>query len=101
MPPRCKKSRKCGCQLKVKAYKPTSIPMRDVEKIVLYKDELESLKLCGYGWPYPGGGRIKNGISRGTAQRILSGARKKVDTALSKRMALVMEEIICKQEKFS
>ena len=28
------------------AFKPTGIPLTDIEKITLYNDELETLKLC-------------------------------------------------------
>lgn len=101
MSPRYKKPRNCGCPLKGKAYKPTGIPMRDIEKIILYRDELETLKLCDMDGLTQEEAGLKMGVSRGTVQRILSSARKKVATALSGCMALVMEEIICKEEKLS
>jgi predicted DNA-binding protein (UPF0251 family) len=101
MSPRYKKPRACGCQLKGKAYKPTGIAMSDIEKIILYKDELETLKLCDMDGLTQEEAGLKMGISRGTVQRILSSARKKVATALSGCKALVMEEIICKEEKLS
>jgi predicted DNA-binding protein (UPF0251 family) len=101
MSPRYKKPRTCGCQLKGKAYKPTGIPMSDIEKIILYKDELETLKLCDMEGLTQEEAGLKMGISRGTVQRILSSARKKVATALSGCKALVMEETICKKEKLS
>ncbi|MBA4373929.1 MAG: DNA-binding protein [Thermodesulfovibrio sp.] len=99
MSPRLKKPRHCGCQLKKKAYKPAGISMKDLEKIVLYKDELETLKLCDMDGLTQAQAGSSMGISRGTVQRILSSARKKVATALSGCKALVMEEIICKEEK--
>jgi uncharacterized protein len=46
MSPRYKKPRACGCKLMGKAYKPTGIPMAEIEKITLYSDELEAFKLC-------------------------------------------------------
>ena len=75
--------------------------MSDIEKIILYKDELETLKLCDMDGLTQEEAGLKMGISRGTVQRILSSARKKVATALSGCKALVMEEIICKEEKLS
>ena len=75
--------------------------MSDIEKIILYKDELETLKLCDMDGLTQEEAGLKMGISRGTVQRILSSARKKVATALSGCMALVMEETICKKEKLS
>jgi len=99
MSPRCKKPRTCGCQFKGRAYKPTGIPMKDIEKIILCRDELEAMKLCDMDGLTQEEAGAKMGISRGTVQRILSEARKKVATALSGCMALVMEEIICKKEE--
>ena len=96
MSPRLKKPRTCGCRLKGKAYKPAGIPMKDIEKITLYRDELEALKLCDMDGLTQVEAGSRMGISRGTVQRILSSARKKVATALSGCMALVMEEVICK-----
>lgn len=75
--------------------------MRDLEKIIFYKDELETLKLCDMDGLTQEQAGMKMGISRGTVQRILSRARKKVATALSECKALVMEEIICNKEKLS
>jgi len=101
MSPRLKKPRTCGCQMKGKAYKPSGISMKELDKIVLYKDELEALKLCDMDGLTQEQAGTRMGISRGTVQRILSSARNKVATALSGCKALVMEEIICKEEKLS
>lgn len=99
MSPRHKKPRFCGCKFKEKAFKPTGIPMTEIEKIVLYRDELEALRLCDMEGltQEEAGERMK--ISRGTAQRILSSARKKTATALAECKALVFEETICKKEE--
>ena len=69
--------------------------MKEIEKIVLYKDELEALKLCDVDGLTQEEAGESMGISRGTVQRILASGRKKVATALSGCKALVMEEIIC------
>ena len=74
--------------------------MEKLEKIIIYRDELETLKLCDMDGLTQEEAGLKMGISRGTVQRILSSARKKVATALSGCKALVMEKIICKEEKF-
>jgi len=96
MSPRPKKPRACGCPLKGRAFKPTGIPMTQIERITLYRDELETLKLCDMeGLTQEEAGK-RMGISRGTVQRILSSARKKVATALAECKALVLEETICK-----
>ena len=96
MSPRHKKPRACECPLKGKAYKPVGIPMGQLEKVVLYRDELEALKLCDMDGLTQEEAGLKMGISRGTVQRVLSSARKKVASALAECKVLVMEEIICK-----
>jgi predicted DNA-binding protein (UPF0251 family) len=79
-----------------KAFKPTGIPMTEIEKIPLYTDELEALKLCDIDGLKQEEAGEKMGISRGTIQRILASARKKTATALSECKALVCEKNICK-----
>jgi predicted DNA-binding protein (UPF0251 family) len=96
MSPRYKKPRFCGCKFMGKAFKPTGIPMTDIDKIPLYRDELEALKLCDLdGLTQEEAGK-RMGISRGTVQRILASARKKVAMALSECKALVCEKTISK-----
>jgi predicted DNA-binding protein (UPF0251 family) len=82
-----------------RAFKPTGIPMTEVDRITLYDDELEALKLCDLDGltQEEAGGRM--GISRGTVQRLLSSARKKTAMALSQCKAIVFEKTICKQEE--
>ena len=96
MSPRYKKPRTCGCRMKGKAFKPSGIPMTGLEKIVLYVDELETLKLCDHDGLTQAEAGLKMGVSRGTIQRLLSDARKKVAEALSGCKAIVLEETICK-----
>jgi predicted DNA-binding protein (UPF0251 family) len=69
MSPRNKKERFCSCPLRGKAFKPTGIPMTEIEKM---------------------------GISRGTVQRILSIARRKTAMAIAECKAIILEETICK-----
>jgi uncharacterized protein len=70
--------------------------MGKIEKITLYRDELEALKLCDHdGLTQEEAGR-RMSISRGTVQRILSSARRKVAAALSECKALVCEKTISK-----
>jgi predicted DNA-binding protein (UPF0251 family) len=82
-----------------RAFKPTGIPMTEIQRIILYDDELEALKLCDLDGltQEEAGGRM--GISRGTVQRLLSSARKKAAMALSECKAIVFEKTICKQEE--
>lgn len=94
--PRQKKPRKCECHVKGKAYKPTGIALPKLEKVTLYIDELEALKLCDKDGLNQEEAGKRMGVSRGTVQRILSSARQKVADALSGCKALVLEETICK-----
>src|SRR5512135_2133309 len=98
MSPRYKKPRICGCPMKGKAFKPAGLPLKEIEKIALYRDELEALKLCDLDGltQEEAGSRMR--ISRGTVQRILAAARKKVASALSECKALVCEKTISKTE---
>ena len=51
MSPRHKKPRRCGCpfgKLKGRIFKPSGIPMSQLEHITLYRDELEALRLCDF-----------------------------------------------------
>ena len=91
MSPRCKKPRYCECRFKGKAFKPTGMPMSEVERISLSRDELEALKLCDLDDLTQEEAGARMGVSRGTVQRILSVARKKVATALTQGRAIVFE----------
>jgi predicted DNA-binding protein (UPF0251 family) len=91
MSPRCKKPRHCRCTFKGKAFKPSGIPMSEVKQISLSRDELEALKLCDVDDLTQEEAGSRMGISRGTVQRVLAAARKKVAKALSKGEAIVFE----------
>ncbi len=72
--------------------------MTEIERIPLYRDEIEVLKLCDLdGFTQEEAGK-KMGVSRGTVQRILSSARRKTAMAIAECKAIVLEETICKQE---
>jgi len=89
--PRCKKPRNCKCTFRGKAFKPTGIPMAEIEQILLLREELEALKLCDLDDLTQAEAGAEMGVSRGTIQRILTIARKKVAKALSKGQAIVFE----------
>jgi predicted DNA-binding protein (UPF0251 family) len=89
--PRCKKQRLCGCRFKGKAFKPTGVSMSDVDRITLFRDELEALKLCDLDDLTQEEAGKRMGVSRGTVQRIISSGRKKVAAALAEGKAVVFE----------
>ena len=92
------KPRFCRCPYGDNAFKPTRIPMRELEKIYLARDELEALRLCdllGRTQEEAGG---EMGVSRGTVQRLVTSARSKVVRALVERCALVLGEPTPDQE---
>ena len=91
MSPRCKKPRFCKCRFRGKAFKPTGVPMSEVKRIPLSRDELETLKLCDLDELTQEEAGARMGVSRGTVQRILSAARKKVAMALAQGGAIVFE----------
>jgi uncharacterized protein len=91
MSPRCKKPRNCQCKFRGKAFKPTGIPMSEIKQIPLSRDELEALKLCDLDGLTQEEAGARIGVSRGTVQRILSAARKKVAQALTQGRAIVFE----------
>lgn len=64
--------------------------MSDLRKISLDRDELETLRLCDLeGLTQEEAGQ-RMGVSRGTVQRVLAGARKKTAQALVEGAALVL-----------
>lgn len=95
MSPRQKKTRLCSCPLKGRAFKPAGVPMAEIDKIPVYRDEIEALKLCDLDGLTQEKAGEKMGVSRGTVQRILASARKKTAMALSECKAIVLEETIC------
>ena len=57
----------------------------------MHREELEVLKLCDLDDLTQAEAGDRMGVSRGTVQRILASARKKVAAALSKGQAIVFE----------
>ncbi|MFH7320523.1 DUF134 domain-containing protein [Desulfurivibrio sp. D14AmB] len=89
--PRPKKQRHCQLKLCGQAFKPTGKPLRELRQIVLQRDELEVLKLCDLEGLFQEQAGERMGVSRGTVQRILTNARRKVTEALVEGAALVFE----------
>lgn len=92
MSPRPKKERKCQGRFCGKAFKPSGTPVTELTHVELYRDELEALRLCDMeGLTQEEAGQSM-GVSRGTIQRIITVARRKVATALTQGNALIFSE---------
>ena len=65
--------------------------MSEVAQVPLLREELEALKLCDLDDLTQAEAGERMGVSRGTIQRILSTARKKVAKALTKGQAIIFE----------
>lgn len=90
MSPRPKKERRCeGCASGL-VFKPAGVPLSNLTKIALGRDELEALRLCDRDALSQQEAGSRMGVSRGTVQRLLTSAREKVATALSAGAALVV-----------
>ena len=93
MSPRPKKIRTCLCHFQGQAFKPSGTPMTELEKLTLYADELEAVKLCDFDGLNQEEAGVRMGVSRGTVQRILASARKKIAEALSLGKALILDDL--------
>ena len=92
MSPRPKKQRHCGGHACGLTFKPNRIPLTELEQIPLFRDELEALKLCDCDDLSQEEAGESMGVSRGTVQRLLASARKKVATAISQGAAIILPE---------
>jgi predicted DNA-binding protein (UPF0251 family) len=94
MSPRHKKPRKCACpfgKLRGSIFKPSGIPMGQLEHTKLYRDELEALRLCDFEDMTQEEAGKRMGVSRGTIHRLLMSGRKKLVEALVSSRAIIFE----------
>ncbi|MCX6169473.1 MAG: DUF134 domain-containing protein [Ignavibacteriales bacterium] len=80
--PRNKKHRTVKCNPTAYYYKPQSIPLSELEEVILEIDELESLRLADYLAHSHEQAAAKMTISRSTFGRIVESARNKVVDAI-------------------
>ena len=73
-------------------FKPRGIPLRFLEEVVLYKDELEALKLHEVDRLEQTEAAAKMKISQPTFARILDSAHKKIATAIIDGKAIRIEQ---------
>lgn len=93
MSPRPKKPRKCCPHRRPEdlIFKPAGTPMPELEQVKLAADELESVRLCDVEGMTQAEAGDAMGVSRGTIQRLVCSARKKIVEAVLQGQALVIE----------
>jgi predicted DNA-binding protein (UPF0251 family) len=72
-------------------FKPTGIPLRDLEELSLTLDEFEALRLADLDGFYQESAAAQMGISRPTFSRLIAEARRKVAEFLVRGTALRIE----------
>lgn len=77
---------------KARYFKPQGIPMRQLEEIILTKEEIEAVKLKDFDGLEQTEAAKKMNTSQSTFQRILSSARKKITSSLVEGKVLRIEE---------
>jgi predicted DNA-binding protein (UPF0251 family) len=90
---RPRKPRTCACPQRAAfeaVYKPAGIPLKELEKVQLFHDELEALYLCDAEGKTQEQAGCCMGVSRGTVQRLVTEARRKMVYALVGQQALVI-----------
>ncbi len=96
MSPRLKKPRHYNCPYRGDAeqvYKPAGTPLKEMEQITVFRDELEAMYLCDSEGLNQETAGERMGVSRGTVQRLLASARKKAIEAVVHGKALAIEKI--------
>jgi len=91
--PRPRKPRHCACPFRTEGdliFKPAGRPAKSLQQLLLGRDELEALVLCDRDGLTQEQAGVSMGVSRGTVQRLLSEARRKVAQALAEEKALVV-----------
>lgn len=69
-------------------FKPCGIKGIDLEKIIVYEDEMEAIRLVDFEALYQQESANKMGISRTTLSRLVESARKKIADALLHQKAI-------------
>ena len=88
--PRPRKKRCCRRYKADRIYKPQGIPLKDIDTTVLSLDQFEAVRLCDVDDLDQEEAGRKMGISRGTIQRLLYDARKKIAEAILHNNAIII-----------
>jgi predicted DNA-binding protein (UPF0251 family) len=73
-------------------FKPCGIKANQLEKVILYEDEIEAIRLADFESLYQEESADIMGISRTTFSRLVESARKKVADALLHQKAIKIEK---------
>ena len=88
--PRPRKKRCCRFYKADRIYKPRGIPLSDIQTTILSLDEFEAMRLCDLDDLDQEQAGKQMGISRGTIQRLLYEARKKITEAILSNNAILI-----------
>ena len=72
--------------------KPCGVKRHELERVVLYEDEMEAIRLADFESLYQQESADKMGISRTTFSRVVESARKKIADALLHQKAIRIEK---------
>ena len=72
-------------------FKPCGVERKSLEKVLIYEDEMEAIRLADFEALYQQDCADKMGISRTTFSRLIDTARKKIADALLNKKALSVE----------
>lgn len=87
---RPKRTRFCRKYPADRVFKPQGIPLKEIETVFLTLDQFEAMRLCDYDGLEQEEAGNRMGISRGTVQRLLYEARKRMIEAVLNNKALII-----------
>lgn len=88
--PRPRKRRCCRRYDADRVYKPQGIPFRRIDTALISLDQFEAMRLCDSEQLEQEEAGRRMGVSRGTVQRLLYGARKQIVDAILHSRAIVI-----------
>lgn len=85
---RRRKNRNIDVDFSGVCFKPCGVERDSLERVVIYEDEMEAIRLSDYESMYQQACSDKMGISRTTFSRLVESARKKIADALLNQKAI-------------
>jgi len=93
--PRPMKCRRIYSEPAITYFKPAGVPVKELEEVILTKDELEAVRLKDREGLEQEAAAAKMGISQPTFSRLIEVARRKIADALAGGKALRIEGGVC------